>query len=254
MRRLATTVVALVAAALLAGAVGGGQPAGAAARPLPERLSHIGDSRQVVVVTAKDWNTSYARLQTWRRTDKGEWVQVVAPIPARVGWNGMRRAENRLQSTGTTPAGTFALLRGFGLARPSGVDLPYRKVDSNDWWPYDPSDPKTYNVLQPHRVQHAKWRTEWAERLASYRTQYRYAVVLDYNLPSHLRWRNGQRIARTTADTTAGGGIFLHVNGSGATAGCVSIARDRMRQVLRWLDPALDPVIVIGPRDVIERM
>jgi L,D-peptidoglycan transpeptidase YkuD (ErfK/YbiS/YcfS/YnhG family) len=254
MRRLPATGAALAVAAVLAFSLSAGQPAGAAARPLPERLSNIGDARQVVVVTAKDWNTSYARLQTWRKTDKGEWVQVVAPIPARVGWNGMRRAENRKQSTGTTPAGTFALLRGFGLARPSGVDLPYRKVDSNDWWPYDPNDPKTYNVLQPHRVQHAKWRTDWAERLASYRTQYRYAVVLDYNLPSDLLWRNGQRIARTTADTTAGGGIFLHVNGSGATAGCISITKDRMRQVLRWLDPELDPVIVIGPRDVIERM
>ena len=77
-------------------------------------------------------------------------------------------------------------------------------------------------MLQPHRVQHAKWRPEWAERLKSYRSQYRYAVVLDYNLPSGISWRNGERVATDTADTTQGGGIFLHVNGSGATAGCVS--------------------------------
>jgi len=46
----------------------------------------------------------------------------------------------------------------------------------------------------------------------------------------------------------------LHVNGSGATAGCVSISRQRMLRVLRWLDPDLDPVIVIGPKGVIEKM
>jgi L,D-peptidoglycan transpeptidase YkuD (ErfK/YbiS/YcfS/YnhG family) len=231
-----------------------GTGAAAERRPLPERLTHIGDSRQVVVVTTSSWNTSYAKLQTWRQSRAGTWEQVVSPISARVGWNGVRRAENRLQNTGTTPAGTFGLLRGFGLARPSGVDLPYRRVDRNDWWPYDPSDPKTYNVLQSRRVQHAKWRPEWAERLKSYGTQYRYAVVLDYNLPGGVTRRRGERVATNSADTSAGGGIFLHVNGSGATAGCVSVARDDMRRVLRWLDPDLDPVIVIGPRTVIEKM
>jgi L,D-peptidoglycan transpeptidase YkuD (ErfK/YbiS/YcfS/YnhG family) len=250
---LVTAVGSALAAAL---AVASAPSPGVAAEqtPLPERLANIGNSRQVVVVTTADWNTSHARLQTWRRSLAGEWTQVIAPIPARVGWSGVRRAENRKQSTGTTPAGTFGLLRGFGLARPSNLDLPYRRVDKNDWWPYDPTDPKTYNVLQPRRVKHAEWRPEWAERLKSYRSQYRYAVVLDYNLPSGVTWRNGERVASATADTTAGGGIFLHVNGTGATAGCVSISRDRMRQVLKWLDPAKDPVIVIGPRDIIDRM
>ncbi|MGB2838258.1 MAG: L,D-transpeptidase family protein [Actinomycetes bacterium] len=253
--RLAVAVVAAASSTVVA-LTAMGAPAGAAgaATPLPERLTHIGESRQVVVVTTRSWTTSHARLQTWKLTSSGEWVRVVDPIPARVGWNGVRREANRKQNTGTTPAGTFGLLRGFGLAKPAGVDLPYRRVDRNDWWPYDPADPKTYNVFQPRRVKHAQWRTDWSERLKSYGAQYRYAVVLDYNLPSEITWRNGQRVARNTADTSAGGGIFLHVSGSGATAGCVSIARDQMRQVLKWLDPAKDPVIVIGPRDVIEKM
>jgi L,D-peptidoglycan transpeptidase YkuD (ErfK/YbiS/YcfS/YnhG family) len=254
MRRLTAIVTVLAVAALAAGALGGTAPARAAGTPLPERLANLGYSRQVVVVTSSGWQSSHARLQTWRRTPGGDWVQVMAPVPARVGWNGMRMAADRLQSTGTTPAGTFALLRGFGLAEPPGVELPYRRVDANDWWPYDPSDPKTYNVLQPWRPRHAQWRTDWAERLASYRKQYRFAVVLDYNLPGEVRWRNSQRIALDTADTSAGGGIFLHVNGKDATAGCISISRARMRQVLTWLDPDLDPVIVVGPRELIGQM
>jgi L,D-peptidoglycan transpeptidase YkuD (ErfK/YbiS/YcfS/YnhG family) len=254
MKRTPRLALTLACGLAMAAAATGAPSVGAEATPLPERLANIGESRQVVVVTSKSWTSSYARLQTWRKSADGEWTRVVDPIPARVGWNGMRRAVNREQGTGTTPAGTFGLISGFGLDRPKGVDLPYRKVDSNDWWPYDPKDPKTYNVLQPHRVQHAKWRPEWAERLASYGSQYRYSVVLDYNLPSRIRWSNGQRVAGDKADTSAGGGIFLHVSGSGATAGCVSIERAEMRRVLRWLDPELDPVIVIGPRDVISKM
>ena len=253
--RLATAVVAAASSTVVALSLVGA-PAGvaAASKPLPERLTHIGESRQVVVVTTPGWNSSYARLQTWRLTSSDEWTRVVDPVAARVGWNGVRREATRQQNTGTTPAGTFGLLRGFGLAKPAGVQLPYRRIDKNDWWPYDPADPKTYNVFQPQRVKSAKWRTDWAERLKSYGTQYRYSVVLDYNLPSRITWRSGQRISRNTADTSGGGGIFLHVSGSGATAGCVSISRDHMRRVLKWLDPDKDPVIVIGPRSVIEKM
>ncbi|HZI97707.1 MAG TPA: L,D-transpeptidase family protein, partial [Actinomycetales bacterium] len=46
-----------------------------------------------------------------------------------------------------------------------------------------------------------------------------------------------------------GAAIFLHVNGSGATAGCVSIPEADLERVLRWLDPARSPVTVIGPTD-----
>ena len=251
-RYLGGLLVVLIALGLALPSVGTVSAAGAK-RPLPERLAHLGDSRQVVVVTAANWETSHARLQTWEKTPDG-WQQVLAPTKARLGWSGFRRAANRLQNTGKTPAGTFELLRGFGLAKPKGVDIPYRIVDNNDWWPYDPTDSKTYNVVQYRRVQHAKWRTGWAERLRSYRTQYRYSVVIDYNLPSGIKRRNGQRIATQPADTRKGGGIFLHVNGSGATAGCVSIPREDLRHVLKWLNPNRDPLIVMGPRDVIDRM
>jgi L,D-peptidoglycan transpeptidase YkuD (ErfK/YbiS/YcfS/YnhG family) len=247
-----TALSAALAGGLLVGVAM--QPADAARQPLPERLTNIANSRQVIVVTSKSWTSSYARLQTWRQTPAGTWVRVMQPVNARVGWNGMRRAANRVQNSGTTPAGTFRMLRGFGTANPSGVNLPYQRVDRNDWWPYDPQDPKTYNVFQPHRVHRANWRTDWAEHLRSYRRQYHYAVVLDYNLPSGVHWRNGQRVARNPAKTSAGGGIFLHVNGSGATAGCVSIGKHRMKRVLKWLDPAKQPRIVIGPRDVITKM
>ncbi len=43
-----------------------------------------------------------------------------------------------------------------------------------------------------------------------------------------------------------GSGIFLHVNGSGATGGCVSVPRSMMVRLMRELDPAAAPVIAIG--------
>ena len=218
-----------------------------APRALPERLTHLGSSSQVIVVQAANWATSHANLVAWQKSPDGTWQRVLDRVPARVGWNGFAWASRRVQNSGETPAGTFRLLRGFGIVRPPGVSLRYRVVDASDWWPYDPHDPSTYNVLQPSRPRSARWRPSWAEHLATYRMQYRFAVVLDYNLPGGVHLDGRQRVAAEPANTHKGGGIFLHVNGEGATAGCVSVTRPVMRAIVRWLDPTARPRIVMGP-------
>lgn len=45
-----------------------------------------------------------------------------------------------------------------------------------------------------------------------------------------------------------GGNIWLHVDHGGPSQGCVGVPREAMEQVLRTLDPAAQPVIVMGPR------
>lgn len=265
-RRLLVAAATLVAATALTTTALSMADAGASTAPvrapdrsttrlsLPEKLSHVGDSRQVIVVRARNWSTSYATVVAWQQDRANTWHRVLAPVPARVGWNGFTWAAQRVQNSGETPAGTFRLVRGFGLARPAGVTLPYQVVNRSDWWPYDPRDPKTYNVQQPSRPKQARWRTSWAEHLATYRTQYRFAVVLDYNLPSGVHFNGSQWVAAHPANTAKGGGIFLHVNGDAATAGCVSVARPVMRHLLRWLTPGADPRIVMGPRRVLPRL
>ena len=223
----------------------------------PTRLAHVGDARQVVVVTSKGWGSSYAQLRAYRQDAEGRWHLRFGPWSARVGWNGMARAANRRQNSGTTPAGTFRMLYGFGSAADPGSGLDYRRFDNKDWWVYDPRDPATYNVWQEFRSRRAQWRRGWAEHLSDWAgRQYRYGVVLDYNLPSGVHWdpRVRQRVASEPADTRRGGGIFLHVRGSGATAGCIGIGRDRMRALLRWLSTDRKPRIVVGPVGAIDRM
>jgi L,D-peptidoglycan transpeptidase YkuD (ErfK/YbiS/YcfS/YnhG family) len=252
-RRRAAT--ALVAATLFVALVW--QPASAATVPAyhPSLLTHLGDAGQVVVVSARDWSSNRAVLRTWQRDPAGTWQLVGEPVPARVGRNGFVLADRRRQNSGTSPAGTFAVVSAFGNGPDPGTALGYRVVDRNDWWTYDPRDPKTYNVLQPRRVATSAWRTSWAEDLSGYGAQYRYAAVLGFNLPSGVhRAPDGQRVADQPADTRLGGGIFLHVSGPGATAGCVSVARTEMRRILQWLDPAAGPVLVMGPRSALSRL
>ena len=248
------TLVALATAGLVL--VG---PPATGAEPLPpyhpSRIASVGDARQVVVVTSPSWSSSTAVLRAWRRTADGGWRLHTGPVRARVGYNGFVPAAQRRQGTGTSPAGHFAVVSSFGNGADPGTALPYRVADRSDWWTYDPRDPRTYNVLQPRRVPSSRWRTSWAEDLSGYGSQYRFVAVLDFNLPSGVRrTADGQRVADRPANTRLGGGIFLHVSGPGATAGCVSIPKDAMRRVLRWLDPAADPVLVMGPRSAITRL
>ena len=77
-----------------------------------------------------------------------------------------------------------------------------------------------------------------------YRSQYNAAIVINFNLP----WVDSEGV-RHYADMTLGGAIFLHSNGSGATAGCVSIPADRMSNIARWLTPSKTPIIIIGEDD-----
>ncbi len=58
---------------------------------------------------------------------------------------------------------------------------------------------------------------------------------------------HGAVIAYNTTRTPGlGSAIFLHVSNGGPTAGCVSLPAGQLLDVLRWLDPAHGPRIVIG--------
>lgn len=245
-------IVAMVAALVAAAA---GVPAAAAPPPYhPSRLAHVDGADQVVVVTAPSWSSTHATLRAYERTARG-WRQVVAATPARLGWSGLAPARERRQGTGKTPAGTFAIPHAFGRLADPGTRLPYRQFDRNDAWTYDPRHPSTYNLFQTADV---SWRSYggYVERLWEYGSQYRYVAVLDYNLPGGTVTTGPDGIRRTDApaNTRAGGGIFLHVSNGTKTAGCVAIPQAAMRQVLRWLDPAKHPRIVIGPESAITRM
>ena len=99
------------------------------------------------------------------------------------------------------------------------------------------------------------WRNDFKERLASYGYEYAYAVVLGFNMPTGVHWSSKRRqyVARQPADTRRGGGIFLHVQRSTYTAGCVAAPLDDVRWIVRRLDPAASPRIVMGPTDWVKR-
>jgi L,D-peptidoglycan transpeptidase YkuD (ErfK/YbiS/YcfS/YnhG family) len=245
-RTLGTVLTALTL--LAAGLAGPASVSAAERRPLPSYFALDADVQQLVTVTSRRWNNTRASMTAWRKRG-GEWHRVRGPVRVRLGYNGWVPAGKRRQSTGTTPAGSFAMKYAFGNRRDPGAELRYQHADRNDIWPYEPRDPETYNIWQPFRAKGSHWRRGYSERLASYGREYAYGVVLDFNLPGGVHWsqERKQYVARRPADVRRGGGIFLHVQGSRFTAGCVAGPLRDIRWIVRWLDPDLRPRIVMGP-------
>jgi L,D-peptidoglycan transpeptidase YkuD (ErfK/YbiS/YcfS/YnhG family) len=255
MRKL--VVVAIGVAALAAAGVVLTQRADAAAAPVyhPTRLAHVGDAQQLVVVTGKSRTSSYATLRTYQKNANGTWTATFSAMPARTGYKGWVVGTSRVQNTGTSPRGTYRITTAFGLAKNPGTKIPYRLADGNDYWAGDQKDPKTYNLVQSSASAKRTWRIGQAEKLASYPTQYEHAAVIDFNRPaaSTVTWNAtySEYVTSKPVDVRRGSAIFLHVNGAGSTAGCVSLRRSDLIAVLKWLDPAKKPRIVMAPESEI---
>jgi L,D-peptidoglycan transpeptidase YkuD (ErfK/YbiS/YcfS/YnhG family) len=237
----------------LARPVGAAPQAAKAARTLPEAIGARDAVRQMVTVSARAWDSRYANLKAWQRRSDGSWRLAGGPFRVVIGYGGWVVADRRVQSTGTTPAGRFTMPYAFGRYADPGARLEYRRVDANDWWPYEPRDPATYNVYQFHKAPQTHWRRGKAEHLDSYTRQYGYAIVVGFNLPRGIHYSPARRqwVADHQAHKHRGGGIFLHIRGDGYTAGCVAMSPAQMRWLLRWVRPSAHARLVMGPHDYI---
>ncbi|MFF1689482.1 MULTISPECIES: L,D-transpeptidase [unclassified Streptomyces] len=208
---------------LILGAVPPGGPA-----PLPARMADTGGGSQLVTAQAARTGSTTGTVTWWDRRD-GRWIPA-GSAAARFGAKGLADGGSRKQGTYTTPTGLYGLPFAFGTEpAPVGTTTAYRRVHQDSWWCQD-NDSRSYNRWTEPRP--ADCRATESEHLVSYAAQYAHAFVIAYNYDRPVRGR--------------GAGIFLHVNGSGATAGCVSVPADAMRRILRWAEPARRPHIAIG--------
>ncbi|WP_405660640.1 hypothetical protein OG379_07765 [Streptomyces sp. NBC_01166] len=222
MRRLLVTVSVLLA---MAGSLAA-RPAGPP--PLPERLADTGGGTQLITAEAPGTDSVTGTVTWWDRRGGG-WV-AAGSAPARFGANGLADGATRTQGTNTTPTGLYDLPYAFGIrAAPPGTRYPYRKVGENSWWCQDNAS-RAYNRWVEPRP--ADCRADEAEHLVTYTAQYARALVIGFNYDRPVRGR--------------GAGIFLHVDGKGATAGCVSVPAAAMDRILAWADPARRPHIAVG--------
>jgi len=179
---------------------------------------------QVITVEAATPLSPTAVLRTWRETSTGHYVQIFGAVDAFVGVHGVRPTREGL---GRTPVGVFTLTQAFGNRPDNGTRLPYVHVGPDDWWDENPASVQ-YNRM----VRSAVSPGGGSENLYDAGRAYAHAVVINYNTSPVVKG--------------AGSGFFLHVSFDAPTEGCVAIPENDLNRIMRWLSPALHPVISIG--------
>ncbi|MET8545703.1 L,D-transpeptidase family protein [Kitasatospora sp. NPDC004799] len=172
------------------------------------------ETTQVVVASGQDKNTDKNTVTLWTRTPEGRWLagETWQGHNGKSGWT-TDHNEGDLRS----PIGVFSLTDAGGRKADPGSKLPYDK---------DPSFVVSGTGF-------------FGDQLAG---SFDYVVAINYNrVPG-----NTPLDPRRPMGSKKGGGIWLHVDHDGPTHGCVSIPEDKMAQLIRTLDPAAHPVIVMG--------
>lgn len=137
-----------------------------------------------------------------------------------VGRNGATKYKQ--EGDGKTPIGIFELGIVFGTHERSEINLDksieYIKVNSNLYW-IDDINSKYYNKL----VDVTKIKKDWssAEHLIDYPIQYEYAVEIKSN-PENIPCK--------------GSAIFIHCSNGKETAGCVSLPKEKMKDLISIID------------------
>lgn len=189
----------------------------------PTRIPGVGDrlhrhipqdSGQVLVVYGEGENSPYSTAVLYMR-EGPEW-RPMATWPAHNGRNGWTRAHR--EGDGRSPVGVFGLSDAGGVLDDPGTRLPYLQ-DPNSFAP-------------PNRGE-------------AHQHDFDYVIAIDYNRRPGRPPDDG---ARPEGDAK-GGGIWLHLDHGDGTSACVSVPKDAMQFLLRTLDPARHPVMVMGDRE-----
>ena len=196
--------------------------------PLPAEMAWVGDSRQLVVVTADGLGETTGTVRVFEQRD-GAWVELLE-VPAWLGRRGMRDGAHRVQGDQTTPTGIWRMpdfVFGAHPSPPSGTKMRYRHITMRTWW--SGRRDKTFNSWV---VRKGRWH---GEHLADSKRSYEFAISTGFNArPNHVRMSRGCA-------------IFLHVHAHpGGTAGCVAVSRADMIRIVRLLDPAKLPRFASG--------
>lgn len=190
--------------------------------PLPDRLPGLGPrtladiperTRQALVVTGSGRNSSRSKAVLYERTDAG-W-QAGGQWPARNALRGWTR-DHRMGDL-RSPVGVFTLSDAGGRLADPGSRLPYSRSSA-------------FQV---------GGRGFAGEELAG---SFDHVIAIDYN---RRRGVSPLDPARPLGEER-GGGIWIHVDHGGPTHGCIGLARPDVRRLLRLLDPARHPVVVMG--------
>ena len=212
-------------------------------------LETISMSRQMVVVTTKDWTATDGTLRWFERKEHG-WEQIGTAMPVVVGRSGMgwglgltnqpatvvTNDPKKREGDGRSPAGIFYLPHAFGYAAPddvSEIKLPYIRCTTSVEC-VDDTNSIDYNLIKDRKnVAKPDWKS--SEKMKMPDDQYKLGIFVAHN--------------SNPAVPGAGSCVFMHIWKAPGhpTSGCTAMSEGTIETLLGWLDIASKPVLVQMP-------
>ncbi|WP_189322652.1 hypothetical protein [Streptomyces flaveus] len=171
------------------------------------------DSRQVVTVYGEGKDSADSRIVLYTKSGS-TWDQTRSwqGHNGKKGWTtDHREGDNR------SPVGVFTLSDAGGVLPDPGAKLPYTRSAG----------------FQAPRY--------WAK---SHWHDFDYVIAIDYNRVKGTSPNDPTR----PQGQSKGGSIWLHMDHGSGTSACVSLSKSGMEYLLRTLDPARHPVVVMGDK------
>ena len=205
----------------------------------------IPNTKQLIVVTTKNWSAPNGTLQRYEKTNT--WHKVGKAISIKLGRNGLGWGIGlhtipkdakiiKKEGDGKAPAGIFELKQAFGYF-PFVVDYPYEVYKATDHC-VDDVNSKFYNKIVDSTKVNVDYKSKEHMRFA--KNYYKYGIVVNHN-----------HIDEAGAKKGAGSCIFIHIK-SVPTAGCTVMREDEMKEIIKWLDVESHPLLVQGTQEVMD--
>jgi L,D-peptidoglycan transpeptidase YkuD (ErfK/YbiS/YcfS/YnhG family) len=204
-------------------------------------------STQCVVGTAKNWDSSSVTLTYWERSKGGAWKQVGPSWSGRLGKSGLiwgrgihpLTKDMKIKKEGDmrAPAGVFFIGGAWGAdkAIKKKPGLFYRQVTTRDLWVEDPASPNYNRNVILDREPSTPW--EKKQQMKQDDPAHRLKLFIAHNAPPKVVPNDGSS-------------IFFHIwraNGGRPSAGCTTMAEDKLRWMIAQIDPARNPLYVLLP-------
>jgi D-alanyl-D-alanine dipeptidase len=206
---------------------------------------NIPNTKQLIVVSTENWSTPNGTLQRYEKKNNS-WHTVGKTIRIKLGRNGLGWGRGlhhipknakiiKKEGDGKAPAGIFTLKQAFGY-HPFVVKYPYAVYTGTDHC-VDDVRSKYYNkIIDSTQI---KKDYESFEHMKFPKDYYKYGIVVNHN-----------HIDEQGAVKGAGSCIFMHIK-KVPTAGCTVMNEDEMKEIIQWLDPNKNPLLVQGTKPIV---
>lgn len=185
------------------------------------------NSRQVIVTYAPQPGGNTGPLFGYEKKD-GNWEMTLDTVAVNFGQAGFAPVGEKREGDKRSPTGVFALGPAYGYQKDLDCSIDFIELTDEHYWISD-SKSADYNKLVTYLPE-----SKEVEKMRRKDDLYKYGIVIRYNMDK--------------VEPHKGSAIFIHVwrQLGMATLGCISMPEAEMIDLIQWLDPAKQPVIIMG--------